>query len=314
MKMEKITWPDIDFNSSKDTLSTVQLWMQIVGKIRLKAMPWLNHSWHVTFYVTPLGLSTGSMPFALGIFEIEFNFQQHILTIKTSTGKTEEVKLYQRSVADFYTELFAKLKQAGVEINIYPVPNEIENAIPFEKDEMHKTYNKEQIQNYWKALVLVHNVFLKFRAGFLGKCSPVHFFWGAFDLAVTRFSGRQAPEYEGTIPNMPLRVMQEAYSHEVSSCGFWPGSEAFPNAAFYAYCYPTPKDFSKQPVEPKEAFYSNEMGEFFLLYDVVKNADNSEETLMSFLNSTYEAAANTGNWERAALECDLSVFENNLHQ
>jgi hypothetical protein len=174
---------------------------------------------------------------------------------------------------------------------------------------MHKTYDKDDIKSYWKALVLVHNVFMKFRAGFRGKCSPVHFFWGAFDLAITRFSGRQAPEYSGNVPNMPLRVMQEAYSHEVSSCGFWPGNDAFPQAAFYAYCYPTPEAFSEQPVEPKEAFYSKEMGEFFLLYDVVKNAADPEETLMHFLTTTYEAAANTGNWKRANLECDLSAFE-----
>lgn len=302
-------WPDIDFNNWKDTLSTVQLWTQIVGKIRLKAMPWLNHSWHVTLYVTAQGLSTGSMPFEDGIFEIGFNFQQHILLITTSNGNEEEMELYPRSVADFYKELFNKLKKAGIDINIYPVPNEIENAIPFEKDELHKTYNKEQVQNYWKALVQVHNVFIKFRAGYSGKCSPVHFFWGAFDLAVTRFSGRQAPEYSGAVPNIPLRVMQEAYSHEVSSCGFWPGSEAFPNAAFYAYCYPTPKDFSEQPVEPEEAFYSNEMREFFLLYDVVRKSANPEEILMRFLNTTYEAAANTGNWNRTMLECDLSSFK-----
>ncbi|MEP6466187.1 MAG: DUF5996 family protein [Parafilimonas sp.] len=307
--MKKSNWPDIDFNNWKDTLSTVQLWTQIVGKIRLKAMPWLNHSWHVTLYVTPQGLSTGSMPFEDGIFEIGFNFQQHILLITTSNGNEEEIKLYPRSVADFYKELFNKLKKAGIETNIYAVPNEIENVIPFEHDELHKTYDKDQIKNYWKALVQVHNVFTKFRAGFRGKCSPVHFFWGAFDLAVTRFSGRQAPEYSGTMPNIPLRVMQEAYSHEVSSCGFWPGSEAFPNAAFYAYCYPTPEAFSTQPVEPTEAFYSKEMGEFFLLYDDVKNAANPEETLLRFLNTTYEAAANTGDWKRAALECDLSSFE-----
>ena len=302
-------WPEIDFNKWKETLFTLQLWTQIVGKIRLQAMPWLNHSWHVTLYVTPRGLSTGNMPYQDGSFEIEFNFHQHIVTIFTSTGNNQEVKLYPRSVADFYKELFTKLKHAGVEININPLPNEIENAISFEKDEIHKTYNKEHVQHYWKALVQVNNVFLKFRAGFRGKCSPVHFFWGAFDLAVTRFSGREAPEYSNAMPNIPLRVMQEAYSHEVSSCGFWPGSEAFPNAAFYAYCYPTPKEFSEQHVEPEQAFYSSEMGEFFLLYDDVRKSANPEETLLSFLNTTYEAAANTGNWKRAMLECDLSSFK-----
>ncbi len=307
--MEAITWPEIDFNNWKDTLSTVQLWTQMVGKIRLKAMPWLNHSWHVTLYITPQGLSTGSMPYEAGIFEINFSFQQHLLLITTSNGNKEEMKLYPRSVADFYKELFNKLRKAGIEIAIYAVPNEMENAIPFEQDEQHKTYDKDQMKNYWKALVLVHNVFTRFRAGFCGKCSPVHFFWGAFDLAVTRFSGRRAPNYSGAVLNVPIRVMQEAYSHEVSSCGFWPGSEAFPKAAFYAYCYPTPEAFSTQPVEPTKAFYSKEMGEFFLLYDDVRQATNPEETLLRFLTTTYEAAANTGNWERAALEYDLSSFE-----
>lgn len=307
--MNTVAWPEIEFNDWKDTLFTLQLWVQIVGKIRLKSMPWLNHSWHVTLYVTPQGLSTGSMPYSAGIFEIEFNFNQHILTISTSTGKHEEIKLYERSVADFYKELFVTLKHTGIDITIYAVPNEIENAIPFEKDEIHKTYNQQQVQNYWQALVQVHNIFTRFRAGFRGKCSPVHFFWGGFDLAVTRFSGRQAPEYSGNVPNMPLNIMQEAYSHEVSSCGFWPGSEVFPHAAFYSYCYPTPAAFGEQTVEPQQAFYSKEMGEFFLLYNVVQNSANPEATLLSFLNTTYEAAADTGNWNKASLECDLSYFE-----
>jgi len=302
-------WPDIDFNTWKDTLATVHCWVQIIGKIRLKSMPWLNHSWHVTLYVTPKGLSTGSMPFASGIFEIEFNFHESLLTITTSNNIQQEVKLYPRTVADFYTEVFDKLRQAGINLTIHQAPNEIETAIPFEKDNVHKTYNKEQMLNFWQALVHVHNVFTKFRATFRGKCSPVHFFWGAFDLAVTRFSGRIAPEHPGGAPNMPLHVMQEAYSHEVSSCGFWPGSDAFPNAAFYAYCYPTPAAFAEQPVEPQEAFYSKEMGEFFLLYDVVRKASNPEKILMQFLNSTYKASAVTGNWNRDLLECDLTPFE-----
>ncbi len=307
--MTLITWPDIDYNEWKDTLSTLQLWVQVVGKIRLKSMPWLNHSWHVTLYVTPQGLSTGSMQYAEGIFEIEFNFHQHILTISTSIGNREEIKLYSRTVADFYNELFTKLKKTGIEVDIYPVPNEIEPAIPFEIDETHKTYNEEQVQNYWQALVHIHNVFTRFRAGFRGKSSPVHFFWGGFDLAVTRFSGRPAPLHPGGAPNIPLNVMQEAYSHEVSSCGFWPGNDTFPQAVFYSYCYPTPAAFAEQPVEPKETFYNKEMGEFFLLYDVVKNAANPHDTLLRFLNSTYAAAANTGNWNRTELECDLSSFE-----
>ena len=302
-------WPDIEFNNWKYTLATLHIWAQIVGKIRLRSMPWLNHSWHVTLYVTSKGLSTGSMPYASGIFEIEFNFHHHILTITTSKGADQKVKLFPRTVADFYTELFDKLKQAGVDITIHGAPNEIETAIPFEKDVVHKTYNSEQAQHFWQALVQVHKIFTKFRAGFRGKCSPVHFFWGAFDLAVTRFSGDTAPLHSGGAPNMPLHVMQEAYSHEVSSCGFWPGNDAFPHAAFYAYCYPTPAGFSEQPVKPAEAFYSKEMGEFFLLYDAVRSSADPEETLMHFLQSTYKAAAETGNWNRAELECDLSSFE-----
>lgn len=302
-------WPELDFNEWKDTLTTVQLYTQIVGKIRLRSMPWINHSWHVTLYITPNGLSTGSMPYTAGVFEIEFNFIHHVLTITTSEGMKQEMKLPDNTVASFYKELFDKLKQAGVDITIYAVPNEVEPAIPFEQDETHKTYNKVHIKKYWLALVQVYNVFIKFRAGFQGKCSPVHLFWGAFDLAVTRFSGKPAPLHPGGAPNIPLRVMQEAYSHEVSSCGFWPGSEAFPRAAFYSYCYPTPANFGEQTVEPKEAFYNKEMGEFFLLYDAVRNASNPEEILLKFLNSTYQAAAKTGNWNRAELECDLTSFK-----
>lgn len=307
--MKTINWPEISFVELKDTILTVQLWTQIVGKIRLACMPWLNHSWHVTLYVTPRGLTTGSVPYAEGIFEIEFSFAAHVLTITTSTGKKQELKLFPRTVADFYREIFDKIKQAGIKVSIHPVPNETEPAIPFENDEIHKTYNEEQIKIYWQALIQVHNVFTKFRAGFQGKCSPVHLFWGAFDLAVTRFSGKSAPLHTGSVRNMPVKVMQEAYSQEVSSCGFWPGSEAFPHAAFYSYCYPAPDSFGEQVVAPKEAFYNKEMGEFFLLYDVVKNSANAEETLMQFLKTTYEAAANTGNWNRTSLECDLSYLK-----
>lgn len=303
------TWPELNFNEWKDTLATVQLYAQIVGKIRLRSMPWINHSWHVTLYVTPNGLSTGGMFYEAGIFEIEFDFIQHILVITTSEGTQQQIDLYARSVADFYAAVFDALSKLNIDVSIYAAPNEIEPAIPFEKDEVHKTYNKEQIKNYWLALVQVHKVFTKFRAGFQGKCSPVHLFWGAFDLAVTRFSGRTAPLHQGGAPNMPLRVMQEAYSQEVSSAGFWPGNETSPQAAFYSYCYPTPAAFGEQTVEPKEAFYSKEMGEFFLLYDVVRNAADPETVLLQFLNSTYKAAAETGNWNRTALERDLTSLE-----
>lgn len=302
-------WPTLDFNSWKETLSTVHLWTQIVGKIRLLNMPWLNHSWHVTLYVSPQGLSTGSVPYPNGVFEINFDFLHHELRLDTSTGIRHIIKLYPRTVASFYAELMDCLKACDINADIHAAPNELETAIPFGEDDINQAYDAEKVKDFWQALISIHNVFLKFRAGFTGKCSPVHFFWGAFDLAVTRFSGRPAPVHQGGAPNMPLRVMQEAYSHEVSSCGFWPGSEQFPQAAFYAYCYPGTADFGKQPVEPTEAFYSEEMGEFFLPYDAVQTSADPEATLLSFLQTTYEAAANTANWDRKNLECDLTDFE-----
>ncbi|HEX7458192.1 MAG TPA: DUF5996 family protein [Ginsengibacter sp.] len=295
-------WPDLQYDKLKDTIATVQLWTQIVGKIRLAKMPWLNHSWHVTFTVSPQGLTTGGIDYDNGIFELTFDFINHHLLITTSEGGNETVSLYPRTVASFYKELFDKLKALNIDVKIYAKPNEIDPAIPFEEDEIHQSYDKEQINLFWKALLKIEPVFNKFRAGFSGKCSPVHFFWGGFDLAVTRFSGREAPKHPGGAPNIPLKVMQESYSHEVSSAGFWPGNEAFPHPAFYSYAYPTPADFGTQQVQPNEAFYSKEMGEFFLLYDDVREAVFPEKMLMEFLQSTYDAAADTGNWDKRALE------------
>jgi hypothetical protein len=302
-------WPGLAFENWKDTLATVHMWTQMVGKIRLREMPWLNHSWHVTLYVSATGLSTGSMPYKDGVFQIDFDFIHHVLHITTSRGSVARVELYPRSVADFYRELFEKLESVEIDASIYASPNEIDPAIPFEKDETHCAYDRERMHDFYLALVKVHNVFTRFRAGFTGKCSPVHFFWGAFDLAVTRFSGRRAPVHPGGAPNIPAVIMQEAYSHEVSSCGFWPGNDQFPHPVFYSYCYPTPAEFASQPVKPAEAFYSAEMGEFLLLYEVVQRSDDPQEVLMQFLKSTYEAAANTGHWDRASLECDLSWLE-----
>ncbi|WP_426671454.1 DUF5996 family protein [Mucilaginibacter sp. McL0603] len=303
------TWPKLAFENWKDTLATVHLWTQIVGKIRLKQMPWLNHSWHVTLYVSANGLTTGSIPYEGGVFQIDFDFIHHAVHIITSASGVARVQLYPRSIADFYRELFEKLESVNVDAYIYAAPNEVDPAIPFALDETHKSYDAEQMHNFYLALVKIHNVFTKFRASFTGKCSPVHFFWGAFDMAVTRFSGRPAPLHPGGAPHMPKAVMQEAYSHEVSSCGFWPGSEQFPHPVFYSYCYPTPPEFSRQPVKPNEAFFSGEMGEFMLLYEVVQRSDNPEDMLMQFLQTTYEAAANTGHWDRKALECDFTRFE-----
>lgn len=302
------TWPELAFEDLKDTLETVQLWAQIIGKIRLIKTPWINHSWHVTLYVSSRGLATGSIPYEGGNFQIDMDFISHEVVISNSDGEIQKIGLYPRPVADFYKELFEKLNLMGIEVRIYAKPNEIDPAIPFAEDEVHKTYDAKQMNLYWQALVRINAVFTRFRAEYTGKCSPVHLFWGAFDLAVTRFSGREAPLHPGGAPNMPDRVMQEAYSHEVSSAGFWGGSGAFPHPAFYSYCYPTPADFGKQSVEPPEAFYSNEMGEFFLLYENVQRSENPEGMLLQFLKSTYKAAAVTGNWDEK-LCCDLTSFE-----
>lgn len=272
-------------------------------------MPWLNHSWHVTLYVSPRGLTTGSIPYEHGLFQIDFDFIAHQLIIITSTDQRQQVALIPRTVANFYQELFGKLALLNIDVEIHAKPNELEVAIPFEKDDIHFEYNPEQINLYWQALVKIESVFTRFRARFNGKCSPVHLFWGAFDLAVTRFSGREAPKHPGGAPNMPLAVMQEAYSHEVSSCGFWSGGDSFPHPVFYAYCYPTPETFKDQPIKPAKASYSAELSEFILLYEDVRSAADPENFLLDFLQSTYVAAANTGNWDRKALECDLTDFE-----
>lgn len=303
-------WPTLDYTAMSGTIQTVHLWTQIVGKIRLVKTPWTNHAWHVTLYVSPVGLSTGSIPWQEGVFEIEFDFRHDELLISLSNGKSGKFSLKDLSVAGFYKSLMAELKQLGIEANIYASPNEVETPIPFAEDETHAQYDHNQMETLLQAFILVNNCFQKFRAGFIGKCSPVHVFWGAFDLAVTRFSGRKAPLHPGGAPHIPLRVMQESYSHEVSSAGFWLGNDQFPMAAFYSYCYPTPADFGSQPVLPQQAFYDKGMGEFFLKYEDVAKADDPEEMLLQFLKSTYEAAANTGKWNREELEFDFSSFEN----
>ncbi|MDB5128481.1 DUF5996 family protein [Mucilaginibacter sp.] len=297
-------WPKLDYHYLKDTIATVHMWTQMIGKVRLKKMPWINHSWQVTLYVSATGLTTGSVPYNRGVFQIDLDFINHQLHITTSTGEKVTSALGAETIAAFYTELLDNLRAARVDVEIYAVPNEVDPAIPFEENTTPCTYNADAMHTIWQALIRIHNVFTDFRAGFLGKCSPVHFFWGAFDLAVTRFSGRLAPKHPGGAPNIPIEVMQEAYSHEVSSCGFWPGSEAFPQPAFYSYCYPTPDDYGKQQVSPPEAFYSKEMGEYFLTYEVVQQSADPEGVLMQFLQSTYDAAAKTGNWDKG-LESDL---------
>jgi hypothetical protein len=301
MKKEK-SWPVLNFTEMQDTIETLHQWIQIVGKIRLKTMPWQNHSWHTTLYITPTGYSTNAISFEGRIFQIDFNFKNHKLLIQCSNAETVTMDLKPRTVASFYKELFEKLESIGVAINIHASPNEMEPAIPFAENVVNKAYNPEVANALWRAMVKINAVFLDFRGEFVGKASPVHLFWGAFDLAVTRFSGKPAPLHQGGMPNMPLDVMQEAYSQEVSSAGFWPGSIDSPIPVFYAYAYPSGERFGEQKVLPKEAFYSPEMGEFFLKYEDVQSSENPEKTLMDFLQSTYLAATNTSDWDRASLE------------
>ena len=295
-------WPVLDFTAMQGTIETIHQWIQIIGKIRLKTMPWQNHSWHTTLYLSPVGYSTQAICFDGGIFEIELDFIHHQLHIKSSNAETQHIELKTMSVADFYKALFEKLAALGIQIKIHGSPNEMEPAIPFASNTAISTYDPKAANLLWKAMLKSYGVFNKFRSGFIGKSSPVHLFWGAFDLAITRFSGRPAPLHQGGVPNMPLDVMQEAYSHEVSSAGFWPGSKDSPMPVYYAYAYPGNQAYAKQKVLPEQAFYSPEMGEFFLKYEDVQSSSDPEKTLMGFLQTTYEAAANTSNWDREALE------------
>ncbi len=299
---DKQTWPILTFSDIQATLETLHQWIQIVGKVRLKTMPWQNHSWHVSLYISPKGFTTNPIPYKGRIVQIDFDFKQHKLLLECSNAGTAEVDLYPRTVADFHREFFEKLDVLGIDVKIHGSPNEMEPAIPFSENTINNSYDKEAAQAIWKTMLKVNEVFNQFRSDFVGKVSPVHLFWGAFDLAVTRFSGNEAPLHQGGMPNMPLDVMQEAYSKEVSSAGFWLGSKDFPFPVFYAYSYPSPAEFGKQKVQPPEAFWSDEMGEFFLKYEDVQKASNPDEVLMSFLQSTYEASVRTAQWDRAKLE------------
>jgi hypothetical protein len=295
-------WPDLSYDAWKQTCETLHMWTQIVGKIRLVQSPWINHSWHTTFYPTARGLTTSPIPYGLRGFEIDFDLIDHRLRIQTSDAMTRSMALEPRSVADFYKELFAHLADLGMHIRIHAKPNEVVEAIPFEQDTIHASYDAGYANRFWRLLLQADRVLTQFRAGFIGKCSPVHFFWGGFDLAVTRFSGAEAPPHPGGIPNCPDWVTREAYSHEVSSCGFWPGNDAMPYPAFYAYAYPEPAGFSSAQVRPDKAAYDTTFREFILPYDAVRQAPSPDAMLLDFLQSTYEAAANLGKWNRAALE------------
>lgn len=295
-------WPTLNFTEIQETLDTLHQWIQIVGKIRLKTMPWQNHSWHSTLYVSSTGYSTHGIPYNGRVIQIDFDFKNHQLHIHCSQSSTVSMQLRSMTVADFYKELFEKLASLDIHVKIHARPNEMSHATPFAENIFNKVYEPTAAYAIWQAMLKVNQVFSQFRSEFVGKASPVHLFWGAFDLAVTRFSGNEAPLHSGGMPNMPLDVMQEAYSQEVSSAGFWPGSKESPMPVFYAYAYPAHSSFGEQKVLPSQAFWSEEMGEFFLKYEDVQKSDNPEKTLHDFLQSTYEAAANTSNWERKKLE------------
>ncbi|NJL36571.1 MAG: hypothetical protein HC899_07245 [Leptolyngbyaceae cyanobacterium SM1_4_3] len=294
-------WPSLDLDAWQDTYTTLHMWTQVVGKIRMVQTPWINHSWHLPLYLTARGLTTTTIPYDNRVFQIDFDFIEHQLQISTSEGQQRTVELAPRSVADFYQAVMEALTDLDISIKINTTPNEVTDPIPFEQDETHQSYDADCANRCWRILLQSERVFREFRSHFAGKVSPVHFFWGSFDLAVTRFSGRPAPEHPGGVPNLPDAVAKEAYSQEVSSAGFWPGAGlGYP--AFYSYAYPTPDGFGKATVQPESAFYHKALGEFILPLDAVREAEDPDRTLMTFLQSTYMAAAELANWERDVLK------------
>jgi len=295
-------WPPLPLDAWADTYATLHLWVQIVGKVRLKQTPWVNHSWHATLYVTPAGIATSPIPHGSRTFEIAFDFMHHELSVACNDGGRTAFALEPQTVAAFYRRLMEAMDSLDLHVQIHKRPNEIADVIPFDQDETHRAYDREYANRFWRVLVQTDRVLKAFRAGFLGKGSPVHLFWGGFDLAVTRFSGRPAPPHPGGIPNLPDWITREAYSHEVSSCGFWAGGGAIAHAAFYAYSYPEPPGFAQAVVRPEGAYYNTDLREFILPYDVVRQAATPDETLLAFLQSTYEAAADLGKWDRGTLE------------
>lgn len=298
-------WPVLSYERGKATFDTLHMWTQIVGKIKLATMPWINHSWHITLRVSLSGLTTQMMPYKDRNFQIDFDFIAHQLIITTSKNEIRKFDLHGISVAAFYKKIFALLDELQIDIKIKPVPVEIAHPIPFEQDTVHATYDDKQAAAFHQALLLVQNVFIQFRSGFRGKCSPVHFFWGSFDMAVSFFSGRKAPKHPGGIPGLPDRVAEEAYDREVSSAGFWTGSDQLPEAAFYCYLYPEPEGYKTAKLQPKEAGYNTNLGEFILPYSAVQQSADPEKTLLEFLQSTYEAGADLAKWNREILEDEI---------
>lgn len=301
----RAAWPALPpLSQWEDTHAALHRWMQVLGKLRLACTPWTNHSWHVTLPLTARGISTGPLPSGDRFWQADFDFLDHQLKLSTSDGGSATVPLQPQSVAQFHAGVRETLQSLGIPMAIRSMPCEIEDAVPFESDTRQRPYDADTVQRYWRALLQVDRVLRIFRARFCGKCSPVHFFWGAMDMAVTRFSGREAPPHPGGAPYLADWVLREAYSHEVSSCGFWAGT-GLAYAAFYAYAYPEPEGFASARVQPAAAFYSKPLHEFILPYDAVREAPDPDGTLLAFLQSTYEAAADRGQWERAHLECKL---------
>src|SRR5436853_6865064 len=294
-------WPSLDYAAWRDSCATLQLWTHIAGKIRLALGPWINHSWGVTLYVTSRGLTTSLIPYGTRAFEIEFDFIRHQLGISTTEGDERAIRLQPQSVANFYGEMMSKLRELAIEVQIGMRPNETLEAIPFDRDEKHAAYDPAYANRFWRVLLQSDRVFKAFRSEFCGKCSPVHFFWGSFDLAVTRFSGRRAPQHPGGVPHLPDAVTREAYSHEVSSLGFWPGNEMMPDPIFYSYAYPAPDGFAEAKVRPGFASYNAQLKEFVLSYEQMRRSGSPEAALLDFAQSTYDAASTLGNWDRDAL-------------
>ena len=300
-------WPALPYGEWKATCETLQLWTQIVGKVRLAQAPWLNHSWHAPLYVTARGLSTSLIPHGPRAIDLEFDFIDQTLIMRSTEGPARDIVLEPMSVADFHRRVLGALAEMGTPVAIHGAPNEMPSAIPFAEDHAPRAYEPDAAQRFWRILVQAHRVLSHFRTAFLGKASPVHFFWGSFDMAVTRFSGRPAPPHPGGVPNLPDAVAREAYSHEVSSAGFWPGGGAIDYPAFYSYAYPEPTGFRTAPVRPAEALFNAELGEFLLPYEAVRTAADPDAVLLAFLTSTYEAAADNAGWDRPVLECGLGV-------
>ncbi len=297
-------WPDLNYSTWRETALVLQLWLQIVGKVRLTLTPWLNHSWQVPFYVTARGLTTSPIPSGEEIFDLEFDFLSHHLVGRAGSGAHGEFALAAMPVAEFYQKTMRLLAALGVKTSIRTMPSELAGAVPFERDRAPRLYDATRANQFWRVLTRADRLFKLFRTSFIGKASPVHLFWGGFDLAATRFSGRRAPLHPGGVPGLPDRVTREAYSHEVSSAGFWPGNDLYPHAAFYSYAYPEPDGF-RAAAMPAGAAYETALGEFILPYETVRAAAEPEKLVMAFLEATYAAAADLGKWDRGALDCGL---------